>query len=53
MNGPSTSRSACVDDRDVDGVRDDAAVERGGDLLGDDHARAVLRLARSRRRGAA
>ena len=33
-----------VDDRDVDGVRDDAAVESGDDLLGDDDARAVLRL---------
>ena len=33
-----------VDDRDVDRVRDEAALERGDDLLGDDHARAVLRL---------
>ena len=35
-----------VDDRDVDGVRDDAPVERGDDLLGDDHTGAVLRLVR-------
>ena len=33
-----------VDDRDVDRVRDEAALERGDDLLGDDHAGAVLRL---------
>ena len=33
-----------VDDGDVDRVRDDRAVERGHHLLGDDHARAVLRL---------
>ena len=44
MNGPSTSRSAGVDDRDVDRVRDEPAFERGDDLLGDDHAGAVLRL---------
>ena len=30
--------------RDVHGVRDEAALERGDDLLGDDHARAILRL---------
>ena len=33
-----------ADDRDVDGVRDEAAVERGDDLLGDDQAGAVLGL---------
>ena len=30
--------------RDVDGVRDEAALERRGDLLGDDHAGAILGL---------
>ena len=38
-----------ADHRDVDGVRDQAAVERRGDLLRDDHARPVLRLAGRRR----
>ena len=33
-----------VDDRDVHRVRDDAAVERRDDLLGDDQARPVLCL---------
>ena len=33
-----------ADDRDVDGVRDEAALERRDDLLRDDQARAVLRL---------
>ena len=33
-----------IDDRDVHRVRDDPAVERGDDLLGDDDARPVLRL---------
>ena len=33
-----------ADRRDVDRVRDDRALERGGDLLGDDHASPVLRL---------
>ncbi len=32
------------DGRHVDGVRDEPALERGRDLLGDDHAGAVLRL---------
>ena len=44
MYGPSTSRSSEPIDRDVDGVRDEAAVERGDDLLGDDQAGAVLGL---------
>ncbi len=35
-----------ADRRDVHRVRDEAAVERGGDLLGDDDAGAVLRLSR-------
>jgi hypothetical protein len=35
-----------VDDGDVDRVRDEAPVERGDDLLGDDQAGAVLRLVR-------
>ena len=34
------------DRRDVDGVRDEPALERRGDLLGHDQARAVLRLLR-------
>ena len=38
-----------ADHRDVDGVRDQAALERRGDLLGDDHAGAVLRLPGRRR----
>ena len=38
-----------VDDRDVDRIRDDAAVERGDDLLGD-HACPILRLAGGRRK---
>ena len=33
-----------ADDRNVDRVRDEAAVERGDDLLGDDQAGAILRL---------
>ena len=33
-----------VDDRDVDGVRDEPSFERGHHLLRDDHTRAVLRL---------
>ena len=33
-----------TDDRDVDGVRDEAAVERGDDLLGDDQAGTILGL---------
>ena len=33
-----------ADHGDVHGVRDEPAVERGDDLLGDDHARAILRL---------
>ena len=33
-----------ADDRDVDRVRDEPAVERGDDLLRDDHAGAILRL---------
>ena len=33
-----------ADGRDVDGVRDEPAFERRGDLLGDDHTGAVLRL---------
>ena len=35
---------ARIDDRDVDGVRDDTTLECGDDLLGDDHPGAVLRL---------
>ena len=44
MKGPEHLEVGLVDDRDVHGVRDDAAVERRDDLLGDDHARPVLRL---------
>ena len=33
-----------VDNRDVDGVRNDATLECGHDLLRDDHPRTVLRL---------
>ena len=33
-----------ADDRDVERVRDEPALERCDDLLGDDHARSVLRL---------
>ena len=33
-----------ADRRDVDRIRDHLALERRGNLLGDDHARAVLRL---------
>ena len=43
-NGPSTSSSSAPIDGDVDRVRDEAAVERRDDLLGDDHAGPVLRL---------
>ena len=46
--GPSTSASSAPIDRDVDRVRDEPAVERRDDLLGDDHAGAILRLARRR-----
>ena len=35
--------------RDVHGVAHEAAVQRRGDLLGDDHSRAVLRLLGGRR----
>ena len=44
MYGPSTSRSSRADRGDVDRVRDELALERRGDLLGDDHAGPVLRL---------
>ena len=40
-------------EREVERVRDGLAAERGHDLLGDDDAGAILRLARSSRRGAA
>ena len=43
-NGPSTSWSSARDRRDVDRGRDDAAGQRGDDLLGGLHAGAVLRL---------
>ena len=46
---PQDLEVSLVDDGDVHGVRDDPAVERGDDLLGHDHARAVLRLAGRRR----
>ena len=42
--GPQHLEVGLVDDGDVDGVRDDPSVERGHDLLGDDHARPVLCL---------
>ena len=38
-----------IDDGDVDGLGDDAALERRHDLLGDDDARAILRLVGRRR----
>ena len=38
-----------ADDRDVERVRDEPALECGDDLLGDDHAGPVLRLLRRRR----
>ena len=43
-NGPRNSSVLGGDGGHVDGVRDDPALERGGDLLRDDHAGAVLRL---------
>ena len=44
MKGPSTSRSSAPIDGMLTRVRDHAALERGDDLLGDDHACPVLRL---------
>ncbi len=44
MYGPSTSRSSEPIDRDIDRVRDEAAVERSHDLLGDDQAGTILGL---------
>ena len=44
MNGPRTSRSSAPTDGMLTAFVTSAAFERGGDLLGDDHAGAVLRL---------